>query len=257
MTDCAVGGERHNHANPVVCTDCHLRTAVNLDWIRRKYGLLAEHLEPTSQPGGTRTVPSSKPPVRTDALSLAAKGGITGILGSWVQLLVEDNDVAPPNYRLGQEALVAAQTNTLKANLTWLLEQDFAPELVDEISQLRTDIQALFGDTERKWTSLPGRWDCPVIDPEHGLCGHRLRQRIGQWLVQCPSCESEWSGEAEFERLGLMLGCQLMVTVEQAAALMKVHRKTIERWVREYNLTLTLGQIDKRDLALLAARRAG
>lgn len=231
MTDtpCAIGGDKHPLADPVVCPTCRLRFATDLDWIHRNHETLAEHLAPRQATGGTHTIPASKPPLRTDVLSMEAKGGVSAILGSWVQLLVEDRNVTPPNYRLGQTALVAEQIQRLTAHSGWLLDQEFAPELVEEIATLRNDITRLLGLSERQWLPLPGRWDCPVIDPDVGPCGTRLRQKVGEWLVVCRTCGTRWEGDAELERLGALLGCETEVTIDQAASLLRVSRRTLYR----------------------------
>lgn len=257
MTDthCAIGGERHGPANPVICLNCHLTTNANLDWINRNYQTLTAHLEPSQTGTTTRTIPASKPPLRVDVLTLESRGGITGILGSWVQLLVEDRDTDPPNHRLRQGALITAQIDLIKTHLTWLLEQPFAPELADEISSIRADMSALLGETERTWDPIPGRWRCPVIT-DVGPCGQALRQKRGEWRIRCRGCGAEWIGDQEFERLGQLLGCEVTITLEQATTLARVSRATLYRIIAKHGIPVDGNTIDSRDLAIALAHRS-
>jgi hypothetical protein len=192
---------------------------------------------------------------------MEAKGGITGILGSWVQLLVEDREVDPPNHRLRQSALVETQVQAIKAQLSWLVEQDFAAEFVTEVSEIRWQMRALLGESEREW--IPVGWDCAVIDPEGDgtPCGTPLRQKRDQWHIRCRGCGSKWTGEAEFERLGRMLGCEYEVTIDQAVRLSNVSRTTIVGWITAGRLPVLSGDgygrvVDTRDVALLVAQMA-
>ena len=200
---CAIGGDRHPPAEPVVCLQCRLRHRINLDWIGRSYGLLSDHLEPGGTVDTIRTVPGSKPPLRTDVLSMESKGGVSGLLGSWVQLLVEDRAADPPNYRLGQRWLVQEQIKLLTAHGTWLIEQAFATEMVLEISQIRDEMRALLGENERRYLPIPGRHLCPV-ETDQGRCGTMLKQDMIDNVIRCHDCGSSW-GPMSFLLLGRML----------------------------------------------------
>jgi rubredoxin len=106
---------------------------------------------------------------------------------------------------------------------------------------------------QREWEHLPGQWKCPVDD-----CGGKLRQYLAGRYIQCPDCGTVWHEDA-YELLGRMLGQEYAVTVDQAAAWAKVHRRTIRRWIDAGWINILPGTpslVDRRDIAVLLVRRS-
>lgn len=106
---------------------------------------------------------------------------------------------------------------------------------------------------DREW--IPWQWGCPTIDPETGPCNGTLERHASEYLIRCPRCRTHWT-EDQFERLALILGCELEVTVDQAAQWAKVHPSTIYRWIETRRLPVTeSGLIDKWNLVAYVTRR--
>lgn len=255
--ECPLGVDHPPLKTLAVCHDCHIGAARDLTFMERNLPLLS--LEPQQGTLTSRTPPASKPPLRVGVLSFTAQGGLVATLGEWVQVLVEAGRCNHPNYRLAPAPTVIAQLRLLHKHLNWLLTDDAraAPFVVE--MHTASDTLAHLLDPDRTWLPLPGRWTCPTIDPETGPCGGLLRQHKGKWLVRCPVCRTEWEGDGELERLGRLLGCELEVTVAQAAVIARVTDRTIYQWVRSGTLPIVSDDpilIDTRDLALsLSARQ--
>jgi hypothetical protein len=247
------------HPNPAgpVCNRCHLDTALNLTHLET--GLPQLSLEPGQTRAGTHTQPNSKPPLQIAALSFTAQGGIITLLAEWVALLADHHRCQPPNPLLAVTPHTQALLKLLHTHHPWILSQTdgMAAPFVTEIAQAATDLANLL-DPDRTWVPLPGRWTCPVLHPQTGSCDGLLKQHKGKWLVKCPTCGTTWEGDLELERLGRILGCDLEVTVAQAAVLASVTERTIYLWVNTGRLPATTQHpiiIDTRDLALTLSTR--
>lgn len=105
------------------------------------------------------------------------------------------------------------------------------------------------------WQPIIGRWKCPVGEPP---CNGKLLEHIEQRVIVCQTDNQHWWTQDMYEQLGKMLGMDYRLTTEQAAQVAKVSKRTIDRWIASGVLPLLPGEeriVDKRDLAVLAARR--
>ena len=205
-----------------------------------------ELVDATPKGGTSRGKPTSKPPMPlapVDDMHLA-----WGVLTTWARDLSETWDYTPPRpYWTDVCGFLGRHVDRVEREHP--AAEDFAAEVHDCWRKLRYHL----GTETRAWLPLPGRWTCP---DDGGL----LLEHTGHWLIRCRECGRTWQGEAEYERLGLILGCELTVTVDQAAAIARVNRRTIHRWIETQSLPVTTDQlgkprIDKRDLALIVVRK--
>ena len=249
------------HPNPVksgtVCNRCVLETALSLAYLQTNLTRLS--LEPPQANTGTHTQPASKPPLQITVLSLTAQGGLVTLLGEWITLLVDHHRCQPLNPNLATTPATMKALTLLHTHHPWILTQTdgMAAPFVTEMAQAATNLANLL-DPDRTWVPLPGRWTCPVLHPQTGSCGGLLKQHKGKWLVRCFTCGTTWEGDLELERLGRILGCDLEVTVAQAAVLASVTERTIYLWVNTGRLPATTQHpiiIDTRDLALTLSTR--
>ena len=120
--------------------------------------------------------------------------------------------------------------------------------------RLRTHL----GIEDRPWKPL-GVWTCPTLSPDDVTpCGGRLLVHHVERLIRCPRCGDRWE-EADYERLGLILGCDPKpIPLTLAANRSGIPERTLRNWVTR---GLIPGQrdgrtwlIDIRDVLALAAR---
>lgn len=205
---------------------------------------------------GTRSKPGSRPPAPIGLLSDLDEAW--NILTTWAKDWAETYAYTPPAPHWTDVAgfLERHWPNTAE---THPAAADFADEIAGRDSS-RPSVWIILSrhttDHEPTWRVLPGRWTCPLTEPE--LCGGQLLHKTGEWLIRCPDCGETWTGDHEIERLGLILGCEIEVTIDQAAALSGVHRATIYRWIDTGRLPTRQWEgrtlVDKRDLVLLTRR---
>ncbi len=201
--------------------------------------------------GQSRDKPASKPPMPIGPVSdmIDAWGIVTDWVNDWLHFA---NLTVPPKPTW--EAVCAF------LELHWPTMSESHPaarSFRTEINKQHRKLTYHLGNEVRTWRPLPGRWDCPHTGDDHPptfLLEHGIER-----VIRCPHCGTRWTGELEYERLGLLLGCDLQVTADQAAVLAKVTRRTIRRWVALGMLPAKhdlQGKqwIDKRDLALVVTR---
>ncbi|KAF0646742.1 MULTISPECIES: hypothetical protein [Streptomyces] len=128
---------------------------------------------------GSRTAPI---PVRLEALSLAARGGIVTILATWVDDWATYGHATPVPGGTLQQQLDAA-VNTLRFNHQWAAAQHPAySEFAHEIRRAWTACR-----TQTAGDPAPRR--IPVQCP----CGHTLRITLDTRGETCPSCHEHYS----------------------------------------------------------------
>ena len=209
----------------------------------------------------TRGKPGSRPPMPIGLLSDLEE--TWGILAAWARDWAETYDYTLPEATwtalcafLGRHWPNVADTHPAA--------DEFAAEVAGrrvhgEKASVWVTLARHTAVGQPAWLKLPGQWTCVVTDGD-GECGGMLLQKRGEWLIRCPKCDNVWGTEHEVDRLGAMLGCEVTVTVEQAAELARVNRRTVYRWIDAGQLPTTvdmLGRtlVDKRDLAIIAIRR--
>lgn len=210
----------------------------------------------TNQANGRSGKPGSRPPMPLAPIDdiTAAWTALWEWQHDWTDHWASDKLTPPAPYWPDLTGWLA---------LWWPRARDEHPAADDFASEVRThyrQVQTHIGHELAPWLPLPGKWACPITLEDGTTCGHTLKEHQRDRYVRCFRCGTQWSRD-EYERLGVLLGCEITVTIDQAAALAKVDRRTITRWIENNTLpTMTdlTGRrlIDKRDLALLAARKA-
>lgn len=227
--------------------------------------LEVELTDATPEPSTSSGKPTSRPPVDLTIVSdiQAAWNGLTAWARDWCEVM----DLTGP-------ASWTWPAVTLWMSAHWPNVYDRHPAADDFAHDLlhRCDDDCLPGCTPgwvvslrhhdpghvRVWQPLPGRWVCPVVG-EDGTCGGKLLEHVDHRVTVCRRCGASWQGH-EYEQLGRLLGCDTVVTIDQAALLAKVHRASVYRWIESGALPSTpqpdgTRTVDTRDLALIAARR--
>lgn len=204
----------------------------------------------TPEPTNANRKPTSRPPVDIDAVSDIDDAWNT--LTTWVRDWCDTMQLAGPQQPTWTSVTSWLATHWPNAADRHPAAQEFAGEVLAAQRALHHHDRT----RDRRWQPLPGRWTCPVyVDNDHPTCGGKLLEDTTRRVIRCTRCATTWSGEAEYERLGRMLGQELLVTVEQAAMLARVNRATIYRWGKAGQLPIVAGRVDKRDLAILATRQ--
>lgn len=207
----------------------------------------------------SRSKPSSRPPAPIGLLSDLDEAW--NILTTWAKDWAETYNYTPPKPHW-HDVATYLERHWPNAAETHPAAQDFADE-INGRNTIRTPVWIILSrhvtDKEPTWQPLPGRWSCPIIYPDR-TCNGRLLQRTGEWLIKCDTCSETWTGDDEIVRLGHLLGCDIDVTIAQASILAGVHKATLYRWIEAGTLPSHLSEdgltlIDKRDLALITARR--
>jgi len=197
--------------------------------------------------------PGSRPPMSLDA--------IDDITAAWDTLTDQADDIHDYFHLTTRPRAYWPDVCNYLA-LHWPNTRDQHPAARDYAEEIRThyrQIQLRMGNDIRAWLPLPGKWRCPLDLEDGEPCGEILKEHQVERYVRCFRCGTTWHHD-EYERLGMLLGCELTVTVEQAAVLAKVNKRTINRWIESGDLPTVpslIGprRIDKRDLTLVAVRR--
>ena len=111
-------------------------TTAALATIRRAWPLLHN---PTRTAGATRNPPASRPPVRTDTLSLIEE--IARDLGFWVRALIEDDTEGDPQGLNLADAMGCARYLTERA--TFIGEWEYGNRLAMELAEHARDAKAM------------------------------------------------------------------------------------------------------------------
>lgn len=227
-------------------------------------------IQATPERGSASGKPGSRPPV-----DLAI---VSDIDETWNGLTTWTRDWCDVLDRSGPRSWTwTGVTGWLAAHWTYAVEHhpavdDFADELLhrhgDDCRDLPghpvgwvVRLRRHDGQRPRTWQPIPGRWACPV-HLEDEPCGGKLLEHTTERVIRCDRCAATWSGDHAYEQLGRLLGCETVVTIDQAALLAHVHRSTVYRWIEVGTLPVVELEdgtrvVDKRDLALLIARRVG
>lgn len=152
---------------------------------------LGDHLTPAPGPreyttGGSVEAPA---PVRLEALSLQAAGGIATVLATWVADWCDHLGWTVPDLPTRPEPLLAAAIGFLRRNLPWAADQHPAiAEFAAEVHQLHGAAAAIAAPVELP--HVVGRH--PAADGQAEACGGRLEMRPGGITVRCARCDSSW-----------------------------------------------------------------
>ena len=202
--------------NPTTHHQIH-QTSTNLRWITNHYQEITNHLAPGRGPGQThRSKPDSRPPLNTNALSLAQRGGIAGVLTEWVKIVVEERKVNPPNPRLADGPYFYATATIINNHLDWFADDETRwPELRGEIRQLKRDLERTLGLINE--APIPGDNKSCVRDIEPDIpCGGDLIQDYDLDIIYCRQCRTTWD-KSQWLLLGRMLRVAAQETPDHMA----------------------------------------
>lgn len=232
----------------------------------------------TPEPGSNSNKPSSKPPVDLQVVSDLDEAW--NCLTTWARDWAETFDYAGPSKATWDGLCSWLATTWPRARDEHPAADDFVDELTHRHNKpcpqpCAEDHQHIepcqpscaLGwyhvlrrhreNEDRSWQRLPGRWTCPR-DTGNGTCGGPLLENVAARRIVCRTCESTWSGEIEYARLGLLLNVEPWVTIEQAAALQRVSTRSVRRWIAKGWLPASTREgvivVDRLDLALVKAR---
>lgn len=241
----------HGHA----CAKCSDRIRRDLHDILHLTAQAHAQAEPQPSPGGTRSVPGSKPPLTVDALDPelaliriisddpSSEVPMLVLLEDWERVIREDRGLVPyglaSEARLAQAGALHATAYTAPVTLTGVIRfllghHDWATteptfDLAEYARQVRLCRRAV-----ARWdhSSEPPGWrvPCPTTT-DHGDCGQQLRVSRGDEIAYCRKCGREW----ELTRLLAVAGrdADVWIDVEAAATLAGVHEQTIRKWIRK------------------------
>lgn len=189
-------------------------TRSNLTWLWRHYDTIQRHLAPNGErrSGGSRSKPTSQPPLNTAALSLVQRGGLAGHLNEWVKLIVEGRHINPPNYLLSDRDFFDKVITTLRANIDWCADQEWFGDMHHEVSGLRRSVEVICGLVNEE--PIPGDNKNCVRDRVVGVdengedttvpCGGKLWQDHDREVIYCRRCKTPWP-KTQWLHLGRML----------------------------------------------------
>ncbi len=203
---------------------------------------------------GPRAVPNSKPPLGLDAAALTGlrnldhptdwprgggivwtdarkrvladdelPGSILSVLASWTRLIdAEMGDARRAAHEwpwaepapLADVPTVSSECGWLARHLLWIGDQQWSPELADDVRRLANDCRRVLRDR-------------PVYHPRCPGCQNLLDDDGGMW--SCPSCGSTYRDG----RLGLRTSIvkQEPMTVGELVRAFGWSAKTVESWV--------------------------
>ena len=257
----------------------YARTVYALEEIPSIVGYLQSELTEATPTLNGHTKPSSRPPAPVGLLADLDTGW--AVVTSWAVDWSDRYQYTPPRVTWADVCGFLAR-HWPNASITHPAAAEFADEIAGiagrtkdgepvplwgaqrtgsadgRVFSVLVSLSRYLDDREHAWRPITGRWKCPVV-VDAGPCGGKLLEHVEQRFIVCTRTGTHsWQAD-EYERLGLMLGQEYLVTIGQAAAVAKVSRRTVERWAKAEMLPVTLGPdghrlIDKRDLAILVTR---
>ena len=280
---CASRGRQTRLEAGHCCAACATRIADDLAAIVDLAAMASAWLMPGSTgPAGSRSVPSSRPPLNVEALdpALASVPGhhapLLVLLEEWCRLIRAERGLSPygpaslewavngPRSAVGESRAVSGGNDTsvtlvgcvafLRAQVPWITAEPGFP-LEDFAAEVREFVRVL-----RRWDTEAERINAYVVECPHetdaGTCGHRLRiagDDAEGWF-HCPRCRTEWS----VDRLMLVWAetsdAAMWLDAEAVTRRYGVDRTTLDRWVRSGRMSKWHGLYDVRPLALAQRR---
>lgn len=249
-----------------VCAACTDRLSRDLRSIPELAAMAAAWIEPGSSTGnGSRSVPSSRPPLNVDCLdpALAHVPGhdacLLVLLEEWERMIRDMRHMAHYGPASASRAQGAAGDTTvtltgvvgfLVAQVEWIVSESGFP-VDDFAAEVRACVRVL-----RRWDADAHEGtgyvvECPH-DIEGGTCGRRIRidGEDAESYFTCPKCGTEWS----VDRLMLVWAetsdAAMWLDAEAVTRRYGVDRTTLDRWVRSGRLSKWHGLYDIRPLAL-------
>lgn len=210
----------------------------NLAEIPTLYALLPVILTGIKTGGsGVHFPPGSKPPLSVQVIALTdtqVKGadqwretdprdrdvldryGIVPRVGLWVRLVGDEADEAgehPFSLDDAEWADIAKLCDALKASTAWLITQQWATELADDMGRIVAEMRTTLGIR-------------PEYRPKCRWCAYRcVPQDGGSWFL-CPNCGADYTWQGEVSAL---LAVQDM-TGQQCADALGIPWPTIRTW---------------------------
>lgn len=187
---CATCGRelRHEELGRIACRLCQRRTDENLQALAGDTGLYAtlqDALQPTrsvvdARVSGSRSAPL---PLRLEALSLSASGGVVTILQTWLTDWHDQLGWRHPRWEGNLQQQVDQVVKALRVNLEWAATEhpafaDFSAEVASLTRACRA--QTTGERPERRITVA-----CP--------CGGTLRITISTPGARCAACSTQYA----------------------------------------------------------------
>lgn len=189
---------------------------------------------------GARRPPSSKPPLSVQVVSLLDtqlkdadewhetdprgrdvldRYGVVPRVGLWVRMAIEEMDDAGEQHtRLDDWQTLASLCGALKAYTSWLITQQWVTELVDDMKEIRSELEQATG-VRKEFKPR-----CRNV-----FCGKTLEpQDNGSWY-RCPFCEREYTVAADL----VALGAAQYLRGEEVAQLLDIAWSTVRRFKAE------------------------
>ncbi len=173
---------------------------------------LTNNLPNTTTPGnGTRNTTRAHPlPYRENVSE--ARIQLETVLVGWAKLTAEQTKTHNPQPN------PTAAAHYLARHLPWILEQEFAQDLADEITTAHNRARQTLTDNPPTLTI----GTCPSTLTTGETCTGVLMVGTQSQAITCPRCATTWPAK-EWPRLGVLLGCEPVGLVDAYAASRRLH----------------------------------
>lgn len=270
---CAARGKTTRLESGHCCTPCAGWLMTTVADIARLAADAAAFVAPgSSNGGGSRPVPGSRPPLTVDALDpentcvTGYEATVLELCEAWERMIRSERGMAPygpasaarvaDGMYAGTSATLVGCVGFLGGQVAWMTTEPTFP-LEDFADEMRACVRVLRRFDLARDNTTGYIVECPH-DGGHGTCGKRIRVSGDdvEGYFTCPRCGTEWS----VDRLMLVWAetsdAAMWLDAEAVTKRYGVDRSTLDKWVRSGRMEKWHGLYDVRPLALAQRRGA-
>jgi len=243
---CAARGKQTRLESGHCCVPCAGWLMTTVADIARLAADAAAFVAPgSSSGGGSRPVPSSRPPLTVDALD-PENTTVTGygatvleLCEAWERMIRADRGMAPygpasaarvaDGMYAGTSASLVGVVGFLGAQVSWMTTEPTFP-LEDFADEMRACVRVL-----RRWdVTAEDRGTmvrCPTLHEDEGECGYRLSYKDWDEQVTCKRC-GVTRDAATLVAVAMSDGREVWLDPEAAAKWLGVGESTLRLWAK-------------------------